>query len=53
MSCVIASFLPVENRTSSKKVLCERLDTDEHGWACEAGRLHESGYKQQRSKPKV
>ena len=32
------SFLSVEDIKSSKKVLCERLDTEEHGWARERWR---------------
>jgi len=33
--CVFASCLSVEDWTSNKKVLCERLDTEEHCWARE------------------
>ena len=34
-SCVVASFLSVEDWTLNKKVLCQRFDTEGHGWAWE------------------
>ena len=39
VSCVVASFLSVENWTSNKEVLCQRFDNEEHGWARQRCRL--------------
>jgi len=39
MSGGLASFLSVEDWTSSKEVLCQRFNTEEHGWARERYRL--------------
>jgi len=47
-----SKFLSVEAWTSSKKVLLERFDIEEHDWAREgdAGRLHESRHKKRMKK---